>query len=161
MTGLLLALMLTTSQPPADFSGQWTAEPGAATGAGNMGSGWAPSITITQNGAQLVVEEAIFSRYDLQPPLRTVYALDGSETRNTVMPGHSTQTRVSRAKWDGAALVITTSYPVVDPSSGKPLTAQLTQRMVLEAAGALVIETSRSGVLGGNPTTTRTIYRKK
>ena len=76
MTAIVLALWLaaSASQAPADFSGQWTAEPGAATGTGNMGSGWAPAITITQNGTTLVVEETLFSRYDGQPPFRTTYA---------------------------------------------------------------------------------------
>jgi hypothetical protein len=161
MNALLLALILTTSQAPADFSGVWAADPPAEKAPGNMGSGWAPSITITQNASELAVEEAIFSRYDLQPPLRTVYLLDGSESRNTVMPGHVTQTRVSRTKWDGTALVITTNYPVVDPGSGKSSTAPMTQRLTLDGGGVLVIETSRPGVFGGNPTTTKTTYRKK
>ena len=76
---------------------------------GDMGSGWGSTLTITQDARQLVVEQALFSRYDLQPPLRFVYALDGSETRNTVMMGHATQVRTSRATWDGAALRITTT----------------------------------------------------
>ena len=63
-----------------------------------MGSGWGPALTITQDGKQLIVEQPLFSRYDLQPPVKTVYALDGTESRNTVMTGHATQTRVSRAQ---------------------------------------------------------------
>ena len=87
--------------------------------AGDMGSGWGSPVTITQDERQLVVEQPLFSRYDLQPPVRTVYALDGSESRNAVMTGHATQLRVSRAKWDGDALVITTSYPAIDPGDGQ------------------------------------------
>ncbi len=86
---------------------------------GDMGSGWGTPLTITQNATQLVVEHALFSRYDLQPPLRFVYQLDGSESRNTTMAGHVTQTRVSRATWDGQALKIVTSYPGIDPEFGK------------------------------------------
>ena len=86
-----------------------------------MGSGWGTPLTITQNATELVVEHALFSRYDLQPPLRFVYRLDGTESRNTTMAGHVTQTRVSRAEWDGQALKIVTSYPGIDPGTGKAI----------------------------------------
>jgi hypothetical protein len=35
---------------------------------GNMGSGWAPQIVLTQTGAALVVECAYFHARDAQPP---------------------------------------------------------------------------------------------
>src|SRR5688572_27264043 len=86
-------------QNPPDFSGQWVAEPEvvarpAAPGTpappgppprGSMGSGWGSPITIRQDAKQLVVEHPMFSRYDLQPPLRHLYALDGSETQYSIM----------------------------------------------------------------------------
>ena len=96
-----------TAQTRPDFSGQWTIEAaapdsaargGRAGGArsgptGDMGSGWGPSITITQDAKQLIVEYAFFTRRDLQPPLRFVYALDGSETKNAVLMGRGIQTQ--------------------------------------------------------------------
>jgi hypothetical protein len=155
---------------PTDFSGNWIAEiqeiPAPAPGSpappmrGDMGSGWGTPLTITQNASQLVVEHALFSRYDLQPPLRFVYQLDGSESRNTTMAGHVTQTRVSRATWDGQALKIVTSYPGIDPSSGKPFTTVVTQRLWLSSPAQLVIEVVRSGVLGGRETSSRAVYRR-
>jgi hypothetical protein len=145
----------------ADFSGQWTADPPPANTAGDMGSGWGSPITISQDERQLVVEQALFSRYDLQPAVRTVYVLDGSESRNAVMTGHATQVRVSRARWDGDSLIIATSYPAVDPGTGKAFTIEVSQRLTLESAGVLIIEATRSGVLGGKPSTTKTTYRKK
>lgn len=125
-----------------------------------MGSGWGSPLTIAQTAQQLVVEQARFSRYDLQPSLRLVYALDGSETRNAVMIGHTTAVQVSRAAWDGQALRITTSYPSVDPASGKAFTTEVTQRLSLASQTALVVEVTRTGALGGRTTTTRTVYRK-
>lgn len=160
MLGVILALTL-SGTAAVDFSGQWTADAPAPKTPGDMGSGWGPQFTITQDARQLVVEEPLFSRYDLQPPVRTVYALDGSESRNAVMTGHATQLRVSRAKWEGDVLVIATSYPAVDPGTGKTFTAEVTQRLALESPGVLVIEATRAGALGGKPTTSRTIYRKK
>ena len=127
---------------------------------GDMGSGWGTPLTITQSATELVVEHALFSRYDLQPPLRFVYRLDGSESRNTTMAGHTTQTRVSRASWDGQALKIVTSYPGTDPGTGKPFTTVVTQRVYLASPTQLVIEATRSAVLGGRETTSRTVYRR-
>lgn len=162
MTVVLLALALVLGlQSPVDFSGQWVAEPPAANAPGDMGSGWGSPLTITQDGKQLVVQPALFSRYDIQPPVKIVYSLDGSESRNEVMTGHASQVRVSRAKWDGAALQITTTYPAVDSQTGKSLSTDVVHRLTLESPGVLVIEVARGGALGGKPTSTRSVYRKQ
>lgn len=155
-------------QTPPDLSGRWIVEPEtiAPPGTagpppqGDMGSGWGPSITISQDATRLVVEHALFTRYDLQPPLRSVFLLDGSEARNSLMIGHTTQVRSSRALWEGATLRITTLYPAIDPESGKAVTTQVTHRLSLETPGVLVIHVTRSASLGGRETTTRTVYRK-
>jgi hypothetical protein len=161
---LLISLLGHAFQAP-DFSGPWSAEPAppAPQGTpprGDMGSGWGTPITITQSASELIVEQPLFSRYDLQPPLRFVYRLDGQESRNTIMAGHATQTRVSRASWDGQTLTITTSYPGIDPDSGKPFTTMVTQRLTLASPSQLVIEVVRGAALGGRETRTRTVYRK-
>lgn len=152
-----------------DFSGVWTAEPAAAPSApatpgtlarGDMGSGWGSPLTITQDARQLVVEQLLFGRGDMQPPLRFLYALDGTETRNTVMIGHAAQVRVSRATWDGQTLHVTTSYPAVDPASGKPFTTEVTHRLSLASPTSLIVEVTRGAALGGQATTTRAVYRK-
>lgn len=165
---IILAVVLGTQSP--DFSGHWVAEasaavrpkPGAPPPAprGDMGSGWGAPITITQTASELIVEQPIFSRYDLQPPLRFVFRLDGQESPNTVMAGHETQTRTSRASWDGQTLVIVTSYPAIDPDSGKPFTTLVTQRLTLESPTQLLIEAVRSGALGGRETRSQTLFQK-
>ena len=162
-------------QARPDFSGQWTEAPAAAPmvadappgrpdqgrlTAGDMSSGWGSPFTITQDAGKLVVEQTLFTRYDMYPTQRQVYALDGAETRNTVMIGHATHERVSRAAWDGQAVRITTSYPGIDPESGKPFTTEVTYRLSLESPTTLVIETTRGPALGGRATTTRTVFRK-
>jgi len=165
----------TAFQPPPDFSGQWTVAPltvPLSTGGspnrpdhgqlavGDMGSGWGSPIAITQDAAQLVVTQTLFSSYDAFTQPRFRYALDGTETSNTAMIGHTAQVRRSRAAWDGQALRITTQYPGIDPGSGKPLTTEVTHRLRLESPTTLVIEVTRSAPLGGKATTTRTVYRK-
>jgi hypothetical protein len=125
-----------------------------------MGSGWGPTITITQDAARLTVEYAFFARGDMQPPLRFAYALDGSETKNTVMMGHGMQTQTSTARWDGAKLVITTRHSFLDPATNKPSATVVTQTLSLESPTSLVVEVTRAGVAGGPATTTKTAYRK-
>ena len=169
LTALIIAVWISGGsavQATPDFSGQWTVEAAPAPAAqpplprGDMGSGWGSPLTIAQDAKQLVVDQTLFSRYDLQPPLRFIYALDGSETRNPVMMGHTTQLRVSRASWDGQTLRITTNYPSIDPASGNAFTTEVTHRLTLESPTTLVVEATRSGALGGQSTKTRTVYRK-
>jgi hypothetical protein len=166
---MILTLCLIVSiQLPADFSGRWTVETASAASApggrgaarGDMGSGWSSTIAITQDAKQLVVESIVFSRSDLQAQPRFVYALDGSETRNTVVMGRGPQLQSSRAKWDGADLQITTTHTFDDPATGKPVTMDVTQTLSLESPGRLVVEVTRGRVLGGQPSTTRTVYTK-
>jgi hypothetical protein len=162
MTAGVFALALVLGwQTPVDFSGQWLADPAAAGAAGDMGSGWGSSLTITQDSKQLVVQPVLFSRYDGQPPVRIVYSLDGSESRNAVMIGHASQMRVSRAKWTGAILEISTSYAALDAQTGTSLSTDVVQRLTLESPGVLVIEATRAGALGGKSTSTRSVYRKQ
>jgi hypothetical protein len=169
------------AQSPPDFSGVWVADVSVApasnargvpaavpqrpdTGAlssGDMGAGWGSPLTITQSQEQLVVEVRLFSNYDLQRQPRFIYALDGSESRNTFMPGHATQIRTSRAAWEGQTLRIVTQFPGIDPATGKPFTTEVTSRLSLRSPSELVIESTRSGVLGGQATTGSTVYRKK
>jgi hypothetical protein len=125
-----------------------------------MGSGWGSPLTITQNDKQLTVEYAFFTRGDMQAPLRFVYALDGSETRNSVMMGRGVQQQLSRTAWDGDTLVITTIHTFANPATGKPMTQEVKQKLLLTSPTSLVVETIRAGVLGGPPSTTRTIYSK-
>jgi hypothetical protein len=170
----LLLLSLLPAQPLTDFSGRWTLDapavattpavpgrPAATAAPGDMGSGWGwATITIAQDAARLTVEYTVFSRYDLQPPLKFVYPLDGSEGRNTVMLGRGEQTESSRARWDGEALILTTKYTVDDRAAGQRFLAELTRKLWLETPTTLIVEVTRAGVLGGPPSTTRSVYRR-
>jgi hypothetical protein len=176
----LVALWLTAvvsatlpAQPPADFSGRWILDapaitstpavpgtPAAAAAPGDMGSEWGSTITIAQDTNRLSVDYAIFSRYDLQPPLKFTYPLDDSVGRNTVMMGRGEQTESSRAQWDGQTLIIITTFDIADRGVGKPFTAELTRQLWLESPTTLIVEVTRAGVLGGPASTTRSVYRK-
>ena len=73
--------------------------------------------------------------------------------------GRGIQGESSKTAWNGEKLVITTVHGFADPSSGKPLTQTVMRTLSIEG-GTLVVETTRSGVLGGPPATTRTVYTK-
>jgi hypothetical protein len=169
---LLLVATTAMAQGGPDFSGRWTAVPdsspaaggrggsGAAPVVGTMGSGWGDALTIDQNASALVVERAQFSQYDMQPPMRLTYALDGSESRNTVNMGRGPQELVSKAVWQHTSLVITTSFRFSNPRSGAAETSDLKQVLSLDASGSLVITTTLGVALGGPASTTSTTYKK-
>lgn len=183
MKRLTVAFVLTFvafagAQAKPDFSGRWTTDPdpaaaaaqparGAGPGAAgrggppaDVGSGWGSTITLAQTATSLGVEYAFFTRGDMQPPLKFVYALDGSESKNTVMMGRGMQVQTSRTTWTGDSLVITSAYSFTDPQSGKPATAEVKRTLKLESPTSLSVETVYGGVMGGPATTTRTVYRK-
>jgi hypothetical protein len=172
MTLILLALLPLLTAADAtrtDFSGTWErvdAEPEvptvAATGdvgfrSGTMGSGWGSPLTIRQDASSLVVEYPQFSAYDLQPPLRFTYALDGSESRNSVMIGHTTSRQISRVAWRDRSLVITTEFPA--PVAAGHVAVR--QALTLESAETLQVETTRDGLDGAPPSVTRTTWTKR
>jgi hypothetical protein len=169
---LALAAPLSAQDKP-NFAGRWAIAQdtatgrgagrggggGAAGGRGDMGSGWGSNITIAQTQARLTVEYMFFTRGDMQPPLKFAYALDGTETKNTVMMGRGMQTQVSKTTWDGAKLVITTQHPFVHPETGQSMTTEVKQILSLESPASMVVETQRAAILGGPASTTRTTYR--
>jgi len=179
---VVTTIAVAAAQTRPTFAGRWTTDPdpalaaapgaaggarGAAPGArggagrsGDMGSGWGSTLTLTQDATRLTVTYAFFGRGDMQPPLAFVYAIDGSETKNTVMMGRGMQVETSSTAWDGDALVITTMHPFPDPATGKPGTYEVRRRLSLESPSSLVVETARSGVAGGPPSTVRTVDRK-
>jgi len=169
MTVALFAATVMAQTKP-DFSGRWTSEPEATTAApgsgppaaraGDMGSGWGTNPTITQTGDRLTVEYVFFARGDMQPPLKFVYALDGTEMKNSVMLGRGIQMQTSKTTWEGDKLIISTTHSFENPANGQPMKSEVKQTLTLASPTQLVVETTRSGVLGGAPTTTKTVYKK-
>lgn len=184
VTAVVLFAVSVTAQTRPDFSGRWTSEPepasvvgqaGAAPGggggagqrggggrvvSGDMGSGWGSNISVTQDANRLTVEYAFFTRGDLQPPLKFVYALDGSETKNSVMMGRGIQVQTSKTAWDGDKLVITTMHSFAHPENSEPMKIEVKQTLSLGSPTSMMVETTRIGVLGGPPSTTKTVYKK-
>ena len=108
----------------------------------------------------MMVEYAFFGRGDMQPALRFTYALDGSESTNSVMMGRGIQVQKSKAVWDGGKLVITTVHAFKDADTGEMMTSEVKQVLTLESPTTLIVETTRGAIKGGLTTSSRTVYRK-
>lgn len=156
------------AQTKPDFGGTWTRvddtpeQPSIASAGdlafivGSMGSGWGSPLTIRQSPDVIEVQYVHFIGYDLQPPIRLTYALDGSDSSNTVMIGHAESVQRSRSKWQEQALVITSQ--VLVPGDGERV--ELRRVLSLESPEVLLIETTRTGLGGRPPSVTRTRYTK-
>lgn len=160
-----------TAQERPNFSGAWQGPPpGPPAQAGgpraSLGNGWGNEFTIIQHSDTLTVERVLYRPRDYQPTLKVRYALDGSESNNTIVMGRGMQVQRSTAAWENDNLVITMVYDVPDPGSGEAVRCEVTQTLSLQkprqAVGesSLVIETNRCGILGGVPSFTRTVYTK-
>ena len=107
----VLAAAVVFAQAP-NFAGKWAPDadknpaPAAGGGGGRGGGrGGGGPMTITQDAKTLTIERDMGGT-----ALKTVYNLDGSESKNS-MPGRNggaATEQVSTAKWDGAKLNITT-----------------------------------------------------
>jgi hypothetical protein len=165
---LSLAAATAAAQTRPDFSGRWTTPPpatasgvrGVSIATGTIGSGWTDDITITQDASRLIVERAQFSAYDIQPPMRLTYALDGSESRNTINMGRGPQEILSRAVDQDGALMITSGYRFPAPDGSGTETVELRQVLSLDASGSLIITTTLGALGDGSPSTAITTYNR-
>jgi hypothetical protein len=157
-----IALLATLAAPAgaqqSSFSGVWVradssdrpsvaAAGDASFRLGDMGSGWGTGtspLTITQRADSLIVEYVFFAAYDLQPPVRLAYALDGSESVNSVMLSHATSVQRSRLRRAGDSLVIATRVPLPPGVGRAGEMGEVRHTLVLESPGRLVLETNRS-----------------
>ena len=144
------------AQAKPDFSGKWVADAAAAPAApaggggggrgGGRGGGFGNEFTIAQNAKTLTI-----TRMQGDQTVTTVYNLDGSESKNMVAGrgGGEPTAQVSKAMWDGAKLVVTTTAP-----NGEQ------KRVFAMEGGNLTIETTQPGRDGGPGTPNKTTYKK-
>jgi hypothetical protein len=159
-----------SAQARPDFTGTWVraveAAPPVATAGdagfrmGDMGSGWGTPLTISIQPDSLIIAYVFFGTYDLQPPVRLAYALNGSESQNTIMIGHATTVQRSRIVWRDSALVITTIYPVPREAAATRRTVEVRHMLTLASPTSLVVETTRPGA-NGTPVTAQTAYSRR
>jgi hypothetical protein len=149
---LIMGATNVSAQAKPSFAGTWTAivDPSAppAQGRGGRG-GLGQGGTIAQDGKTLTV-----TRTTQNGEVKSVYNLDGSESKNTMTFGGNSVEQTSKTRWDGDKLVVTTSSTF----NGNPV--ETTMVMSLDAAGNLVVEATGPGRNGAPPTTTKTSYKK-
>jgi hypothetical protein len=147
------------AQAKPDFSGTWTfdeakSDPaparagggGGGRGGGRMGGAPATAMTIKQTPAELSMD-----RTTAQGAQTVVYKLDGSESTNTIGMGPAT----SKAAWDGARLVITTTQTI----QGRGGEITVNSKEIYSVQGPmLTIETTRTTPAGEQ--TRKLIYTK-
>jgi Spy/CpxP family protein refolding chaperone len=116
----VLATSLVFAQTHPSFAGKWTraedptaAPAGGGGGRGGFGrGGFGQEVTITQDASTITLEWT-----QGQNAQKRVYKLDGSESVNEVMGrGGEPMSQTSKATWDGAKLVITTTTQVGETS---------------------------------------------
>ena len=153
---LVLAASTALAQDKPNFSGSWTrvVDPNAPapTGRGGRGGGrggLGAAATLAQDDKTLTI-----TRTTQAGETKTVYNLDGSDSKNTMMMGGNQMEQVSKAMWEGSKLVVTTNYEF----NGNPITT--TQSFTLDASGQLVVEATAPGRGGGAPVTTTVTYKK-
>ena len=151
---LVLGASNVSAQAKPSFAGTWTAivdpnapapTPGRGGGRGGLGQG----ATIAQDANTITI-----TRTTQNGEIKTVYNLDGSESKNTMTFGGNSVEQVSKAKWDGDKLIVTTTSQF----NGNPI--EMTVVMALDAAGNLNVESTGPGRGGGPPTTTKMSYKK-
>ena len=174
VAALLLFGARVAGQSPPDFSGSWivvseSAASGATMGSapptlsaqGNMGSGWPSEIQLTQDATTLTLQFTYFHPRDIQAPFVFKYLLDGPASRNAINLGRGPQEQVSKTTRQGDSLVITTTHAFTHPLNGQAMTSETRQVLTLASPTQLVIETTRSAVMGGKSSTTKTTYSRK
>lgn len=152
LAALVLLAPAALSQSPTDFSGRWTrvVDSSAAPGGGRGGmAGFGQEAFATQDAKTLTVK-----RNTQAGEIVSVYNLDGSESKNTLSMGGNSIDTFSKAKWDGAKLVITTT------ASFGGASIETSMVLALESPNTLVIQSTAPGRGGGAPTTTTTTFKK-
>lgn len=152
---VMAALALTVgvfAQAKPSFAGKWTmvADPAAGGGRGGGMMGLGPEVTIVQDAKTVTMTRAIQGT-----EVKSVYNLDGSDSKNSMNMGGNAMDMISKAKWDGEKLAITTSF---DFGQG-PFETKMV--LSLDASGTMTVESTRPDIQGGGaPVTTKAAYKK-
>lgn len=144
------------AQAKPNFAGKWTMvqDPNAAPPAGGRGGrggfgGLGQEFTATQDDKTLTI-----TRTTQNGEIKSVYNLDGSDSKNTMSMGGNDVEQLSKAVWDGGKLTITTTMNFNGNSRETKMS------LSLDASGNLVVESTSPGRNGGEPTVRTTTYKK-
>lgn len=139
---ILLAVAVTSAQEKPNFAGRWV----VASPAPDAGQ----EETVTQTAATLTTAHASEGHGH-----RSVYRLDGTESRNALVSHGEEIVTLSKASWSGNQLTITsdTTYP-----DGRK--RQTMAVWSLDAEGRRVVDFTESGMTP-TPTTSKRVYTRR
>jgi len=146
-----IALMTMGLAAQANFAGKWVMEPmpGGGGGGGGRGGrgGLGQELTISQDASTLTLE--YMGGGQNPAPVKLVYKLDGSESKNMMMGRGGQMEQVSKAVWSGTMLTITTTTGFGEQ-----------KRTLSLEGGNLVVETTNPGRDGGPGMSNKQTYKK-
>jgi hypothetical protein len=140
------------AQATPNFAGTWKLVPEATTGPAGAGraGGLGTEATIVQDATTVTI-----TRSSQIGEFKSVYKLDGSESRNTLNFQGNAIDSLSTTKWDGGKLIVNTKMDF----SGNLV--QVSMTMSLDSSGNLIVENTRPDFQGGGaPVTTKATYKK-
>lgn len=145
---VMMAAMLSAQAAP-DFAGKWTLEPDPSAEGGGRG-GLGQSATIVQDASTITV-----TRTSQMGEFTSKYNLDGSESKNTFNFNGTAVEQLSKAKWDAGKLLVNTTMNFEGDAVATSMIISL------DAAGHLIVESTRPDFQGGGaPITTKATYKK-
>jgi len=141
----VISALLAAQGAKPSFAGTWklTSDP-------NAGMLVSSQLVVAYDGKVLTVTGT-----SQMGDIKTVYNLDGSAAKSPLDFGGQSMDRTTKAAWDGAKLVLTTSSDF----GGNAF--EIKQVWSLAADGTLLVETTAPDFQGGGaPTTTKSTYKK-
>ena len=130
------------------YAGKWTVLDSASLGRGGRG-GLGSTVTIVQDAGTLTIVRA-----GPNGEIKSVYKLDGTESKNTMMMGGNSIEMASKTMWMKDTLMVTNSRLV------NGATQETVMNLYFDASGNLVVATT-APPRGGTPVTTMKVVYKK
>jgi hypothetical protein len=131
-----------------NLAGTWVVVDSASLGRGGRG-GLGATVTVIQEPTILTIV-----RTTPTGQVRSVYKLDGSDSKNTVIMGTNSIETTSRSMWKTDTLMISTSRLV------NGATVETVMNLWIDPSGNLVVASSGPGRGGGPVVTTTVVYKK-
>jgi len=150
---IVLSAVGLVAQAKPSFAGKWTMDPASAPappaggGRGGRGGGLGMELTISQDATTLTLE--YMGGGQAPAPVKLVYKLDGTESKNMVTGRGGQTEQVAKAAWEGNVLSVTTTTGFGDQ-----------KRTFALDGGNLVVETTTPGRDGGPGMATKVTYKK-
>jgi hypothetical protein len=145
---LLASTVSAQAKVTTTFAGKWIVSDSTSLGRGGRG-GLGPSVTVVQDAGTLTIV-----RVGPAGEVKSVYRLDGSESRNTVMMGDNSVEQSSKAMWMADTLMVATSRFVNGATVGNVM------HLYVDPSGNLVVATTAPGRNGGPEQTVKVVYKK-